>query len=118
MRNGYKDNCPECKGTGRVGGGLGIPPEQCECDQVEPPETRDWFATNHDGHTSWAVASKKYGVLFDGLTRADAHLVAAAPDLLYALELALPHIQCDNATQSGIVTACGEAITKTKGDQT
>ncbi len=48
---------------------------------------------------------------------ANANLIAAAPDMLEALKAALPHIECSNPEQSGIITMCGKAIAKAEGKQ-
>ena len=47
---------------------------------------------------------------------ADARLISASPDMLEALEAAIHHIVCNTQEQSDIITMCGKAIEKAKGE--
>jgi hypothetical protein len=51
----------------------------------------------------------------DKQVQKDFDLISAAPDLLEALKLALPHIECNNAEQSSIIDMCGTAIDNAEG---
>lgn len=61
-----------------------------------PTPQRNWHAHNHEGANGWVVAplhpsgdGSHYAAITQRLTEEDARLIAAAPDILDALELLL-----------------------------
>jgi hypothetical protein len=66
-------------------------------------------------HGQSAIASEANGktvaIAYDG--KADAHLIAAAPDLLAALET----IAAGNTDPDGMVRIAAEALSKAEGEQ-
>ncbi len=57
-----------------------------------------------------------YPCASNGCTSEDAHLIAAAPDLLEALEQLLSDITDDCSIMNNTIPACRAAIAKAKGD--
>ena len=62
---------------------------------LQVADKRFWFAEDGSRH------GETPNMLIDCMTEAECHLIAAAPDLLEALQLALPHLEAvalkDNA---------------------
>jgi hypothetical protein len=48
---GYMDECPECHGSGCVGGSVDTPPEQCGCNQYSPPEKN--LSASYSAFLAW-----------------------------------------------------------------
>ena len=91
------------------------------------------WGTAHDGESHHIVDGKDFGHLSiiamvkfhddtEGETRANAHLIAAAPDLLAAAEWALKKLQCVPHLDDPDCYACGLnplriAIEKARGER-
>lgn len=82
-----------------------------------------WTASPEEGTTEWRVDAGTWGIAIcadfpgDGEVEANARLIAAAPDLLYALEEALHLIETLTPLEGSTVRIVRAAIAKATGGQ-
>ena len=82
-----------------------------------------WTASPEEGTTEWRVDAGTWGIAIcadfpgDGEVEANARLIAAAPDLLYALEEALHLIETLTPLEGSTVRIVRAAIAKATGEQ-
>ncbi len=80
-----------------------------------------WTASPEEGTTEWRVDAGTWGIAIcadfpgDGEVEANARLIAAAPDLLYALEEALHLIETLTPLEGSTVRIVRAAIAKATG---
>ncbi len=80
-----------------------------------------WIASPEEGTTEWRVDAGTWGISIcadfpgDGEVEANARLIAAAPDLLYALEEALHLIETLTPLEGSTVRIVRAAIAKATG---
>ena len=82
-----------------------------------------WTASPEEGTTEWRVDAGTWGIAIcadfpgDGEVEANSRLIAAAPDLLYALEEALHLIETLTPLEGSTVRIVRAAIAKATGEQ-